>query len=68
MGKRGGALVDIRARNDAATFAVGYTVDKHGQLFDFMLSDRRNSRAAYRFLRKSLKTVSDYPPSLISRP
>jgi IS6 family transposase len=38
-------------------------VDKHGQLIDFMLSDRRNTKAAYRFLRKSLKTLSDYPPS-----
>jgi transposase-like protein len=41
-------------------------VDKHGQLIDFMLSDRRNARAAYRFLRKALKTVSDYPPSSIT--
>jgi transposase, IS6 family len=41
-------------------------VGKHGQLIDFMLSDRRNTRAAYRFLRKSLKTVSDYPPSSIT--
>jgi transposase-like protein len=41
-------------------------VDKHGQLIDFMLSDRRNSRAAYRFLRKALKTVSDHPPSSIT--
>ncbi len=40
-------------------------VDKHGQLIDFMLSDRRNTRAAYRFLRKALKTMSDYPPSSI---
>jgi transposase-like protein len=41
-------------------------VDKHGQLIDFMLSDRRNTRAAYRFLRKALKTVSDHPPSSIT--
>jgi transposase-like protein len=41
-------------------------VDKHGQLIDFMLSDHRNTRAAYHFLRKSLKTVSDYPPSSIT--
>ena len=41
-------------------------VDKHGQLIDFMLSDRRNTRAAYRFLRKVLKTMSDYPPSSIT--
>jgi transposase-like protein len=41
-------------------------VDKHGRLIDFMLSDRRNTRAAYRFLRKALKTVSDYPPPSIT--
>ena len=41
-------------------------VDKHGQLIDFMLSDRRNTRAAYRFLRKALRAVSDYPPSSIT--
>ncbi|PVE22770.1 hypothetical protein DC522_19175 [Microvirga sp. KLBC 81] len=41
-------------------------VDKHGQLVDFMLSDRRNTKAAYRFLRKALKTMSDYPPSSIT--
>jgi transposase-like protein len=41
-------------------------VDKHGPLIDFMLSDRRNTRAAYRFLRKALKTMSDYPPERIT--
>jgi transposase-like protein len=41
-------------------------VDKHGQLIDFMLSDRRNTRAAYRFLRKVIKMMSDYPPSSIT--
>jgi transposase, IS6 family len=41
-------------------------IDKHGRLIDFMLSDRRNTRAAYRFLRKALKTMSDYPPSSIT--
>jgi transposase, IS6 family len=41
-------------------------VDKHGQLIDFMLSDRRNTRAAYRFLRKALRTMSDHPPSSIT--
>jgi IS6 family transposase len=25
-------------------------VDKHGRLIDFMLADRRNTRAAHRFL------------------
>jgi IS6 family transposase len=41
-------------------------VDKHGQLIDFMLSDRRNTRAAYGFLRKAFKMMSDYPPSSIT--
>ena len=41
-------------------------VDKHGQLIDFMLSDRRNTRAAYRFLRKAIKAMSHYPPSSIT--
>src|SRR5688500_108565 len=41
-------------------------VDKHGNLIDFMLSDRRNTRAAYRFLRKALKIMGDYPPSSIT--
>jgi transposase-like protein len=41
-------------------------VDKHGQLIDFMLSNRRNTKAAYRFLRKALRTMSDYPPSSIT--
>jgi transposase, IS6 family len=41
-------------------------VDKHGQLIGFMLSDRRNTRAAYRFLRKALKMMSHCPPSLIT--
>jgi transposase-like protein len=31
-----------------------------------MLSDRRNTRAAYRFLRKAVKTMSDCPPSSIT--
>jgi len=41
-------------------------VDKHGQLIDFMLSDRRNTRAAYRFLRKALNTMSACPPVSIT--
>jgi transposase-like protein len=41
-------------------------IDKHGQLIDFMLSDRRNTRAAYRFLRKAIKMMGDYPPSSIT--
>ena len=31
-----------------------------------MLSDRRDTGAAYRFLLKTLKTMSDYPPSFIT--
>jgi transposase, IS6 family len=38
-------------------------IDKHGQLIDFMLSDRRNTSAAYRFLRRAVRTMSGYPPS-----
>jgi transposase-like protein len=41
-------------------------VDKHGQLIDFMLSDRRNTKAAYRFLRKAAKTMSGCPPVSIT--
>src|SRR4051794_27021531 len=41
-------------------------VDKNGRLIAFMLSDRRNTNTAYRFLRKALKTMSDYPPSSIT--
>jgi transposase, IS6 family len=41
-------------------------VDKHGQLIDFMLADWRNTGAAYRFLRKAVKTMSNYPPSSIT--
>lgn len=32
-------------------------VDKHGRLIDFLLSDRRNTRAAHRFLVKALTTM-----------
>jgi transposase-like protein len=41
-------------------------VDKHGQLIAFMLSDRRNANAAYRFLGKAIKEMSTYPPSSIT--
>ena len=36
-------------------------VDKHGQLIDFMLSGRRNTRAVFRFLRGAVKTMRHYP-------
>jgi transposase-like protein len=41
-------------------------VDKYGRLIAFMLSDRRNANAAYRFLRKAIKAMSHYPPSSIT--
>ncbi|WP_147023577.1 IS6 family transposase [Microvirga aerophila] len=41
-------------------------VDKHGRLIAFMLSNRRDAGAAYRFLRKALKAMSGYPPSSIT--
>ncbi|ANY83694.1 transposase (plasmid) [Microvirga ossetica] len=41
-------------------------VDKHGQLIASMLSNRRDTGAAYRFLRKALRAMSDYPPSSIT--
>jgi transposase-like protein len=41
-------------------------IDKHGQLINFMLSDQRDTGAAYRFLRKAVKTMSNYPPSSIA--
>ena len=41
-------------------------VDKHGRLIASMLSDRRDAGAAYRFLRKALRAVRDYPPSSIT--
>jgi transposase-like protein len=41
-------------------------VDKHGRLIASMLSGRRDTGAAYRFLRKALRAVSDSPPSSIT--
>jgi transposase-like protein len=41
-------------------------IDKHGQLIDFMLMDRRNTRAAYQFLGKALKTMRNWPPQSIT--
>ena len=35
-------------------------VDKHGDLIDFMLLDRRDTGAAYRFLGKASKTMPPY--------
>jgi transposase-like protein len=41
-------------------------VDKHGRLIASMLAGRRDTGAAYRFLRKALRAVSDDPPSSIT--
>jgi transposase, IS6 family len=41
-------------------------VDKHGRLIDFMLLDRRNTGAAYRFLGKALTTMRHWPPASIT--
>ena len=41
-------------------------VDKHCRLIEFMLSDRRNTRAAHRFLGKALTTMRHWPPSPIT--
>src|SRR5215213_6557372 len=41
-------------------------VDKFGQLIASMLAERRDTGAAYRFLRNALKTMSDHPPSSIT--
>ena len=41
-------------------------IDKHGRLIDFMLSDRRNTKAARRFLAKALKVMRNWPPVSIT--
>ena len=41
-------------------------VDKQGRLIYSMLASRRDTEAAYRFLRKALSAVRDYPPSFIT--
>ena len=41
-------------------------VDKHGRLIDFMLSDRRNTKAARRFLANALKVMRNWPPVSIT--
>jgi transposase-like protein len=41
-------------------------IDKHGELIDFMLLDRRDAGAAYRFLGKALKTTRRWPPHSIT--
>ncbi len=41
-------------------------LDRNGRLITFMLSGRRNTNAAYRFLRKAMLAVSHYPSSSIT--
>ena len=41
-------------------------VDKHGQLIDLMSSERRNIRAAHRFLSKAVATMRNWPPTSIT--
>jgi transposase-like protein len=41
-------------------------IDKHGRLIDFMLMDKRNTRAAYQFLGKALKTMRNWAPHSIT--
>ena len=41
-------------------------VDKHGRLIEFMLADRRNTRAAYRFLGRAPPTMHHWLPSSIT--
>src|SRR5678815_2193391 len=41
-------------------------VDKQGRLIDFILSDRRNTKAARRFLAKALKVMRNWPPVSIT--
>ncbi len=41
-------------------------IDKHGRLIDFMRMDRRNTRAAYPFLGKALKTMRNWHPCSIT--
>ncbi|WP_162820718.1 IS6 family transposase [Microvirga calopogonii] len=60
-------------RSDGIYVRVGGTwkylfraVDKHGRLVASMLSDRRNTDAAYRFLHKAIKAMSHSPPSSIT--
>jgi transposase-like protein len=41
-------------------------VDKYGRLIDFMLLDRRDTRAAHSFLGKAVKTMCNWPPHSIT--
>jgi IS6 family transposase len=41
-------------------------IDKQGRTFDFLLTHRRNAKAARRFLAKALRTRQDWPPHVIT--
>ena len=41
-------------------------IDKQGRLIVSLLSDRRNTNAAYRFQRRAIQAMSHYPPSSIT--
>jgi transposase, IS6 family len=41
-------------------------VDKQGRTVDFLLTHRRNARAARRFLAKALRTRQHWPPQVIN--
>ncbi len=41
-------------------------VDKYGKLIDLMLSERRNTHAAHRFLSKAVTTMRNWPPMSIT--
>ena len=41
-------------------------VDKHGRTIDFLLTHRRNAKAARRLLAKALRTRQDWPPQVIN--
>ncbi len=41
-------------------------VDKHGRLIDFMLLERRTTRAAHRFLSKAVTTTRNWPSTSIT--
>ena len=43
-----------------------WRVDKPGRSIDCMLADRRNTRAAHRFLVKALTIMRDWPPASIT--
>ena len=41
-------------------------VDKQGRTVDFLLTHRRNAKAARRFLAKALRSRQDWPPHVIN--